>query len=342
VTTGLLLGDWLLAARLALAGTLLLAAVAKAADRLGFAATLTSFGVPERLAPLGALLLPAVEAAIAVLLVPGGTALVGARAAAALLLFFTAVVAATLLRGRRPACRCFGPLSDDAIGPATLARNLCLAGVAVFVWWTGPGPGPLVWWAELPAAGRRLAALAIPAALALAGLSLVVAGQRRRLQDLSVRLGRMERMHGPADGLPPGAPAPRFALPTLAGGPASLDDLVAGGGLLTLVFLTPGCKHCEGLKSDIALLQERIRIAVLTKRDESDPRGIAPARVLLQEAWEVGERYRCEAVPSAVVVGPGPWIASLPVSGSTAVRSLLAELVADGRVPDWAREPDGE
>ena len=333
----IILDDWALLARLALGLVLALAAFAKLLDREGFRASLEDFGAPGALAPALVYVVPVVESAVAVLLVPASTALLGAASATLLLLFFTALVAVSLARGRKAACRCFGPLSADSIGPGTLARNLGLTALAAFAWWGGPGPGPVAWWTALPPEGKRLFALAAPLGLLLAGMAVALVRLSRVATDLGVRVERMERMHGPVDGLPLGSPAPAFTLPTLAGGVGGMPALLREDRLLTLVFLTPGCDHCEGLKADLAAWAPRLDLAVVTRTGEKSGTGLDADRVLLQEEWEVGERYRCEGVPSAVVVGPGPWIASLPVSGSSAVRTLLAALSEEGVVPDWAR-----
>lgn len=336
------LADWLLVTRLGLAAILMFAAAAKSRDRAGFSTSLEGFGVPEGLAPLLAVVVPVAEGAVAVLLLPAATAPWGSAAATALLLGFTVVVGLTLARGLRPSCGCFGPLSADVIGPRTLARNLALTVAAAFAWLVGPGPGPAEWWLQLPGEGKRLAALGVPLVVGVVALAVLVRAQHRRIGDLTRGLERLRRMYGPAEGHSPGSPAPQFALPSLAGETVSLDELVGRDRSVTLVFLTPGCRHCADIQTDLAALQDRLDIVVISKRDRVESHGVAPVRVLLQEAWEIGERYRCEAVPSAVVVGPGPWIASFPVSGASAVRTLLADLLVERRVPDWAVEREGD
>lgn len=331
-----LLGDWLLLARLALAAVFLLAAVGKALDPSAFRKALRSFGVPERFLPAGALGIPALEGAIALLLVPGSTGRWGGVAAAGLLLAFTVVVGRALAQGRRPTCQCFGPLSDPAVGRGTVARNAVLLGLALFVGIGGPGPGPLEWWAGLAGVERRMVGLLGPGVGALAALGAAVAGQRRRTAELERRLSRAERMLGPADGLPVGSPAPAFLLPTLAGGAASLEELVSGQGGVVLIFVAPRCSQCEELERGLASLQQRLPIAVLTRIGATQAHGIDPARVLIQAEWEVGERYGCTTTPSAVVVGPGPSIASQLIQGTPTIRSLLDEMEVGKPIPRWA------
>src|SRR5205823_2135316 len=94
---------------------------------------IVGFGVSFRAAGVLGLGLIGCELAIAfaVLLDPSTTA--GATAALALLAIVSAVVAASMVRGRRPECRCFGQLSHDPVGYSTLARNGLLASIAGYI-----------------------------------------------------------------------------------------------------------------------------------------------------------------------------------------------------------------
>ena len=127
------------AARLALAAVFVLAAVAKLADRARSEEAVANFGIPDRLAPTVAFLLPLAELAVAPLLVPASTAGFGAVGASALLGLFTLVVALNLKAGKTPDCHCFGQLGTKRIGPGTLVRNGLLGGLAVVVLVSGPG-----------------------------------------------------------------------------------------------------------------------------------------------------------------------------------------------------------
>jgi len=138
--------------RLILAAVFGVAAVAKLADRMGSQQALRDFGVPSILVPSFGLLLPLLELAIAVALLPVATARWAARAACALLLLFAAGLTLALVRGRRPPCHCFGQLASAPIGWSTLARNLVLAAAAAFVIWKGRetvGSSAVSWPADL-------------------------------------------------------------------------------------------------------------------------------------------------------------------------------------------------
>ena len=123
----------MLVVRLVLAAVLAAAGLAKLADRAGMRRALVDFGVPARFAPAVGALLPLAELAAAALLVPPATARWGALLALLLLAFFVAAIAVNLAEGRRPDCRCFGPLHSAPAGWPTLVRNVVLAAGAAFV-----------------------------------------------------------------------------------------------------------------------------------------------------------------------------------------------------------------
>src|ERR1700737_3612374 len=94
----------LLIARLLLALVLLVAAVAKLADREGSREAVLGFGVPDALAGSVTTLLPLAELVACALLVPAATARIGAVTAAALLVSFCAGIARSIARGEAPDC----------------------------------------------------------------------------------------------------------------------------------------------------------------------------------------------------------------------------------------------
>jgi uncharacterized membrane protein YphA (DoxX/SURF4 family) len=92
----------LLVLRLLLAGVLAWSGSAKLADGRDFRVALADFGVPTGLARPAAAVLPLVELAVAVALVPGTSAWRAALAAVSLLVAFTLVLVMSLARGREP------------------------------------------------------------------------------------------------------------------------------------------------------------------------------------------------------------------------------------------------
>ncbi len=127
----------LLIARLLLAGVFAVAGIAKLLDREGSRKALVGFGVPGRIAPPLAILLPLAELAVALALLPLATAFWGAIGALVLLGLFVVGIAASMARGEAPDCHCFGQIHSEPAGWSTLIRNSILALSAAFVVFAG-------------------------------------------------------------------------------------------------------------------------------------------------------------------------------------------------------------
>ncbi len=157
----------LLIGRLLLAAVFLLAGVAKYADPKGSTKAFTEFGLPRALAAFVAMILPVVEAGVAIALVPAASAWYGACGALALLAIFILGIAVAMVRGRKPDCRCFGQLHSAPVGRSTLIRNGVLVALAGWLVWRGPAHvGPSAW-QHIRAAGEDEQRLFLVAALIL-------------------------------------------------------------------------------------------------------------------------------------------------------------------------------
>lgn len=168
----------LLGVRLLLVTVFLIAGVTKLADQPGSRQSMTDFGLPARLAVLSGLLLPLIELAVAVALIPVATAWWGAVGALALLLIFIVVIGITLAHGRTPDCHCFGQLHSEPVGWSTLARNGLLATAAGFLVQQGhDNVGPsFVGWSGSLTGGQLIAlvfALAVLGVLTIQGWLLI-------------------------------------------------------------------------------------------------------------------------------------------------------------------------
>ncbi|MEU4577822.1 MauE/DoxX family redox-associated membrane protein [Nonomuraea sp. ATR24] len=120
-----------LACRLTLVAVLALAAVAKLRSPRVFAASLAGFDVvPARLRGPLAVLVPAAELLVALLLALPPTVTAGFVAATALCLGLTAVPVLVVARGKRVTCACFGA-SEAPLGVRHIARNAVLLAAAV-------------------------------------------------------------------------------------------------------------------------------------------------------------------------------------------------------------------
>jgi peroxiredoxin len=329
----------LLVARIALALVFAVAAAAKLLDREATRASLTGFGVSERLAAPAAVALPVAELSTAVLLLVTSTAPWGAVAAVALLLVFALGIARAMARGAELDCNCFGQLRARPVGPRTLARNGVLAAVAVWIGIAGPGES----------LGGALAGMSGTAWLAIASgfvLAAVIGIQAwfsfqlfRQHGRLIARIQELERGPGagPVEGLEPGQAVPDFELATLHGERRSLADLLARGRPLALVFTDPDCAACDPLLPDLARVeQERaaeLEIVLVSRGSEAENRaklnGTALENVLLQEERELAEACLVRGVPGAFVVGADGRVATPLVSGREAISGLLAFTAAE-------------
>jgi peroxiredoxin len=298
-------------------------------------------------------LLPLAELAVAIALIPTDTAWWGALGALALLLLFAAGISASLARGKKPDCHCFGQLHSAPAGWSTLARNGLLAvlsGLVVWQGWEGDaGPSAISWlWALSDA---QLVAL-------LGGLVLVglvgsqwwfmahLLGQNGRLL---VRLEALEAMLGTdsevpsqngtqrAVGLPVGAPAPTFGLSGLHGETITLEALRAAGKPVVLLFTDPNCGPCTALLPEVRRWQrdhaEKLTVSLISRgtleenRAKSTEQGLRG--VLLQDDWEIAQAYQAPGTPSAVIVMPDGTIGSPVTSGVEALGSLVAYAVGE-------------
>jgi peroxiredoxin len=340
----------LLVARLLLAAVFVVAGLTKLADRAGSRQALIGFGIPPVLAtPLG-IVLPLVELAVALALLPAASAWWGALSALALLLVFVVGIGYNLVRGRTPDCHCFGQLHSAPVGWPTLIRNALLAAVAVImVWWGWPdaGPSAISWLADLPAAQAASLVFSVLVLVLVAAESWFLLHLMRQNGRLLLRIEAVEARvaigaaaHAPAPapeiaGLPIGAPAPAFALNGLFGETLTLDSLRAAGKPVMLVFSDPGCGPCNTLLPQFARWQReyasRLTVALISRGVPEENRAKVTEHemtyVLLQKNREVAEAYRASGTPTAVIVQPDGMIGSPLAPGADAIAGLVARTV---------------
>lgn len=343
-------------ARLLLIAVFLVAGIAKLADLAGSRRAVAGFGVPSALAgPLG-LLLPLVELAVAIALVPAASAWWGALGALLLLLLFIAGIGVNLARGRAPDCHCFGQIHSEPVGWGTLIRNVLLAAVAAVILAPGPGsvgPGLLDWLPGLTL-GERVTLGAAVAVTAVLGAQLWLLYQmynqnRRLLARLAaLETGRSlggsaapetQSRQGPGPAI--GSPAPAFALPDLGGRIVTLADLLEAGRPVMLLFTDPSCGPCSALLPEIGSWQRsyagQVTIAVLSTGSveanalKSSEHGVT--RLLLQERREIEEAYEVPGTPGAVVIQSDGTIAGPAVGGAESIRALLRGVLGPQAAP---------
>lgn len=339
------------------------AGLAKLADPRGARSAVDGLvGGTGRIRATVARVLPAVELLVAGGLLVAATRWWAAVLALSLLLVFSAAIARALIRGDRPECRCFGRLRAAPIGWRTLARNLVLAGLALVVVVTArsdTGPEPVGWIAAL-SVGEVVALLLIAVvAGVLVGAALAVVHLLRSYGRVLVRLDAVEtrlraagfELDDPGElrelGLAPGTPAPTFWLPTLEGDRLALDDLVAPGRPLLLLFTSPSCGSCSILMPAVADWQsehaESLTIAVVSDGDaelvraEVERHGLE--RVLLDERSTVYDAYQVNGTPSAVLVTPEGLIGSRLAAGPEWIEALVEQAIRPGALTVGAEVP---
>lgn len=162
----------ILAGRLGLAVALLVAGAAKLRGPAEFARAIRGYRLlPERWARPLAVSLPWLELACGSALAVGLASRAAAAVVAGLLAVFTGAVVASLVRGLRVDCGCFGAARATPAGGWTIARNAVLIGAAILV--VARPPAALAWWPAPPGPGLShtdgLAVLITTTALLLTG-----------------------------------------------------------------------------------------------------------------------------------------------------------------------------
>lgn len=337
-----------LIARLVLAVTFAISAVAKIRDADGARQAVGDFGVPAGVAPLVAMSLAPLEVASAVLLLTtdvGVTA--GGLLALALLAVFTVGIVANLLRGKRVDCHCFGAMSTKPLSWWSVVRNgvmLVLALVVLAGGTTQGWPWQVVadTFALLSTAEAWLAAVGIALTLAVGVLAVLFFSLLQRYGSLLLRLEAVEagaagghaHGHGHAHDFAPWA-APTLAAVDASGTELTLDDIVPDDRASLFVFVAPWCEACGELTEELTTWQadeSGPNVVVLSggERDAITEKFGTDVRVLAHDGAAIDE-FRVEYTPGAVVVSSDRMI-TVPASyGSDDVRRLYNALA--GREP---------
>jgi peroxiredoxin/uncharacterized membrane protein YphA (DoxX/SURF4 family) len=333
--------------QLVLVAVFAVAGVAKIGDLSGTRSAAESFGVPQRLAPAAALLLPLAELAIAAALVFAATARWGAFAAIALLLAFSMAIVRVLRSGATVDCNCFGGLTRTAVGRGTLLRNSLLGLLALFVA-VGVESAGAFGWVTAPASGDRLVVVLLVAAVA--GLCCFSWQLLRQNGKLLLRLDALdagEEARGGDDRaqtpLEIGMTAPAFSGRDLRGEPVSLPSLLAVGRPVALFFTDPGCGACELVLDAVADAQrdraEDLTVAVLSsgRLDRIEEKAAAFGLDLVVPHEEaLLDSYGVIGFPAIVLIDERGRVARPAALGVDAVREVVlgspsaAELVGAG------------
>ena len=346
--------------RLILTATFAVAGLAKLNNLEQSRQAVRDFGLPAWSAkPLG-LLLPMVELAVAVALIPIASLPWGVFGAAALLLAFTVAIGVNLSLGRKPSCNCFGQIHSEPIGWPTLARNgvlLFFAGVIGWDWRRGGSVSLLGWLTGLSRLDVVILVLVVSALLLLAAAVWVVFHLLRQNGRLLLRMDALEAQVAGNPALPgkaqskAGPPlqsrAPYFALPAMDGGETvTLHHLLAKKRPVALIFSDPNCGPCSVLLPQIANWQKQypaLSFAVISRgsveANKAKLRDVALEPVLLQKDREVAIAYSANATPAAIVIGTDGRIATSLAMGSEAIEAMVGQAhVQEARAIAAARQ----
>jgi hypothetical protein len=350
-----------LVVRIVVAGVLVVAGLAKALDLGATRRSVPALGLPAWLAGPVAIALPAVEVAVGLLLIPVATARLAAVAATLLFSAFSVVVGVALARGRDAECHCFGQLSSEPIGVATLVRSVLLVFAAAFVaiGWVEPPLGLLGWLDTLSEAARVTLAADAAILLALAALGLVAGRLSRQQGEILRRLDALgpaavapsaapepvPALHG---GLAVGTEAPRFDIPRADGTPGSLDALLRRGRQVLLLFLNPRCVPCEMLLPEVARWSRDeasvFTLGVVSRGDLGENLRMSArcgsATVMVQREMEVDDAYEVTGTPAAVLVGADGKVASPLAISALEIKALVVSIGGSAR-PLEAHGHDG-
>src|SRR6185437_14968040 len=336
----------LISTRVVLSVVFFAAGGAKLVDPMGERRALIDFGVPHRLAPALAIVLPLAELAVALALIPVSLAWFGAVGALSLLLLFVAAIGVNLALGRTPDCHCFGQLHSAPAGWSTLLRNAMLASAAGFLVWHGridPGPSLLSWLSNLAASGHLALLGGLFGITLLAGQTALLVQILKQQGRILLRLDTLDarsaggaapvQSQAPVAGLPIGSPAPSFRLSGLDGGFITLEDLLAKAKPVLLLFTNPKCGPCQALLPEVGRwhgeYSAKLTIALISEGTAADNRVKAadqePSPVLLQQQREVADLYSAWGTPSALLIRADGLIASSLAQGADAIRTLVGE-----------------
>ncbi len=315
-----------------LAAVFLVAAVGKALDVRGAREAIEEFGASARIARFAGPALPLAEVAVAVALLIKPAAVAGAAGALALLIVFVVGIARALSQGRAPDCHCFGQIHSEPAGPSTLARNLVLVAIAIVILAEGAGPSINAGLGSLDGTQAALVATAVAAAVMAAAVAQLWSDRRR----LKLQLDAVLASRAPA-GLPPGTPAPSFALTPVRGEARSLNEFGVPGRPAVLVFVSTSCDPCRQMLPTLAKWQDSLAdalpVAAVFSGDPGDIETLAGeqglAQALAQEGEETFTAYGLRATPSAVLISSDGTIGALAAEGVPAIEALVRSALAD-------------
>jgi thiol-disulfide isomerase/thioredoxin len=138
-----------------------------------------------------------------------------------------------------------------------------------------------------------------------------------------------------------------FAVADSAGGEVTLDDLLAPGPPLLLIFASPQCDPCKTLLPEVARWQAehagRLTVAVASDGTPEDVRAEAEKlgldHVLVDEGAGLHRSFEADGTPSAVLIAADGSIASRVAPGPDRIREIVSDVLDVPGVPIGAPVP---
>lgn len=333
----------LLIIRLVLFGVFAVAGISKLLDPAGSAKAMREFGTPEEFTKFFAYALPFAELVFAVCFLFTSMSWVGAVGALILLLSFIGGMIWQIGQGRAPECHCFGQIHSEPVGKKSLIRNIIFALLALVLIGFGKSNQGL----EL--SNTTSGMLEMLLVLSLVVLGIILLGYLIKLTDqqneIVRRLGLLEFATGdvdpvtrneagdPSDGLPIGAPLPRFAIPDLDGKIVHFGHLLGNEKPFLLLFVGAECSPCEALMPEIreweSELSDKLKFVFISHGDIKANKvkfGDTPRTVLVEAKREFAESVNAKWTPTALFVDADGNIASHIAAGDIAIRRLVEQI----------------
>lgn len=336
----------LLLIRISLAAIFAVAGVGKMLDLEGSEKAVKEFGVPDKFAKIGAIVLPVVEFILAGFLLFSATSWFGAIGATILLLIFISAMARQMMLGNAPDCHCFGVIHSEPVSKKSILRNIFFAAASTFLVFAGhenQGFGLFDLKDEMPI--QLIIGLATVGLLGTVVYFLKKVTEQqtqimRRIELLEIISGEgghetaREDVSNPHEGLPIGAPAPDFAAQDLSGKIVSFDNLLVKNKPMVLLFVSPSCIPCQSLLPEIEKwqneLKDKVNFVFVTKgaaKENAEKFGGGKFKqILIQKESEISEQFKAVWTPTAVLINADGNIASAVAAGDTAIRSLIEKV----------------
>ncbi|MCB1023585.1 MAG: DoxX family membrane protein, partial [Acidobacteria bacterium] len=231
----------LVAIRLFLCGIFALAGIGKLLDLEGSKKAVEDFGVSGSISKYLAVLLPVVEIAIAILLLPVQTSWFGAIGGGGLMIVFIAGMLWQMRLGNAPDCHCFGQIHSEPVSKKSLLRNAAFVVLALFLVIQGRGYQGLDLFEPADINSKTNLMQIIIGIAVLGFLAAIVyflnkiSGQQtqimRRIEVLELishdggKEVEREDVKDPAHGLPIGANVPEFEISDIGGKKRSYKEI---------------------------------------------------------------------------------------------------------------------